>query len=203
VAFNLRGGETSRVVKTDFGYHLIQVIDRKGDVINARHILIRPQVSEDAKLETREALDSIAQKIRSGEFEFEKAALKFSSDEQTAANGGLMINMNTGSTKFEPKELPAEMLSAIRNLNVGEVSEPFESRDENMSTVYKIISIKSKQDAHQASLKTDYQFIQRMALNKKRQEALDEWIQDKTKSTFIRINKDYQGCEFGLTGWVK
>ena len=203
VAFNLRPGETSRPVKTDYGYHLIQVIERKGEAINARHILLRPKVSEKTKKETRDLLDSIAIKIRDGELEFEKAALRFSTDEQTFANGGLMINMINGTTKFEPKELPAEMLSAMRNLKVGEISEPFESRDDNMNTVYKIISIKSKQDAHQADIKTDYQYIQQMTLLTKRNEALDEWLEDKLGSTFIRINKDYQGCQFRIDGWVK
>ncbi len=203
VAFRLRGDETSRVVKTEYGYHLIQVIDRKGQTINTRHILLRPKVSAEAKQETRDKLDSIARAIRTGESEFEKAALRYSTDEQTFANGGLMINMNNGSTKFEPRELPPEMIAVINKLKIGEISDPFESKDDNMSTVYKIIYIESKLNAHQADIKTDYQFMQQMALQRKQSEALNDWLTDKQKSTFIHINKDYQGCEFRLPGWVK
>ncbi len=203
VAFNLRGDETSRVVKTEYGYHLIQVIDRKGESINARHILLRPKESEESKRQTRMKLDSIAKSIRAGESDFNKSALQNSADEKTFANGGLMININNGTTKFEPKEIPPEMLVEINKLKVGEISDPFESKDDNMNTVYKIISIKSRLNAHQADIKTDYQYIQQLTLQNKQAEALNDWLVDKQKNTFIKINKDYQGCEFRLPGWVK
>ncbi len=203
VAFNLRSDEVSRVVKTDFGYHLIQVIDRKGDAINARHILLRPQVTEDSKLLIQSRLDSLAKAIRQGDLEFEKSALRYSVDEQTFANGGLLINRNNGTTKFEPRELPPEMLTQINKLKVGEISEPFESQDENLNTVFKIIIVTARVNAHQADIKTDYQDFQMYALREKQSEALNEWLKEKQKSTFIRINKDFQGCTFRLEGWVK
>ena len=202
-AFNLRGDEVSRVVKTDYGYHLIQVIDRKGSTINARHILLRPKVSEDEKNKARRLLDSLANDIRKGDIEFSEAATRFSADEQTKANGGLMVNMNTGSTKFEPRELDPVMLEQANKLKVGEVSEPFESTDDNMNTVYKIIMLESKQMAHQADIKTDYQQIQNWALSNKRNEALNEWISKKLKSTYVKINSDYQNCDFQMEGWVR
>lgn len=114
-----------------------------------------------------------------------------------------MININNGTTKFEPKEIPPEMLVEINKLKVGEISDPFESKDDNMNTVYKIISIKSRLNAHQADIKTDYQYIQQLTLQNKQAEALNDWLVDKQKNTFIKINKDYQGCEFRLPGWVK
>jgi peptidyl-prolyl cis-trans isomerase SurA len=203
VALNLRGNEVSRVVKTDYGYHLIQVIDRKGSAINARHILLRPKVSEEEKNKVKRLLDSLATDIRKGEIEFEKAATRFSEDEQTKANGGLMVNMMTGSTKFEPRELDPEVLAQVNQLKVGEVSEPFESTDDNMNTVYKIIMLESRQMAHQADIKTDYQYIQNFALASKQNEALNDWFSKKLKTTYIKINEDYQGCKFNLEGWVK
>lgn len=203
VAFNLRGDEVSRVVKTEFGYHLIQVIDRKGESINARHILLRPKVSEEGKRATKSRLDSIVQSIRAGEIEFNQAALKYSTDEATFANGGLMINYMNGSTKFEPKDIPPRMLVEINKLKIGEYSDPFESQDNNMNTVFKIITIKSRLEAHQIDIKTDYQYIQQMALMEENAKALNKWLEGKQKSTFIRVHQDYQGCEFNLPGWVK
>ncbi len=202
-AFNLRGNEVSRVVKTDFGYHLIQVIERKGETINTRHILLKPKIAPETSLQTKNSLDSLALRIRNEELDFEKAAGLFSNDENTSANGGLMVNMNNGTTKFEPRELPAEIVSQINNLKVGEISDAFESRDEKLNTVYKIITIKSRTPAHQADVKTDYQYIQMLTLQNKQAEKLNEWLIDKVKETYIRINEDYQGCQFRIDGWVK
>lgn len=203
VAFNLKPGEVSRVVKTDFGYHLIQLIDRQGESINARHILLKPKISAEAKIAARSRLDSIADIIRTGKAEFGEMALRYSVDEKSFANGGLMVNEYKGNTKFEPQELPAEMLAQVNRLKAGEISEPFESQDESTNPVMKIITVKSRVSAHQADIKTDYQYIQQLALREKQNEAINEWIEDKQKATFIRINHDYQGCEFQIPGWVK
>ncbi len=212
VAFNLKPNDISRVVKTDFGYHIIQLIDRRGDLINVRHILLIPKPSIEKKLEVKTRLDSLAQAIRENKISFEDAALRYSQETETRSNGGLLVNnggtassnpQNANTTWFEPQELTAEMLAAIRNLKVGEVSPVFEMRDSKNWPVYKIISIKSQRPAHKADIKLDYPFLQAMALNDKEQKILDEWVEKKQKSMYIRIDPDFTGCEFSRPGWVK
>lgn len=212
VAFNLKGDEVSRIVKTDFGYHIIQMIDRRGDMINVRHILLVPKPTAEEKLRIKTRLDSIAQVIREGKIKFEDAALRYSTEKNTRFNGGLVVNsgnsqnsnpQNEGTTWFEPQELAPEVLNAIRNLKVGEISAVFESRDENNNLVYKIVSVKSRRPAHRADIRQDYQFLQNLALQEKQQNTLNEWIAKKQATMFIRIDPDFRGCEFQSKGWLK
>ena len=212
VAFNLKPGDVSRVVKTDFGYHIIQLMDRRGDYINCRHILLTPKPSIEEKAAMRARLDSIAGVIREGKISFEEAALKYSDETDTRSSGGLLVNkgmsqssnpQNRNTTWFEPQELPTEVLMAIKTLKVGEISRVFETRDSNNKTVYKILSIKSRRPAHKADLKLDYPFLQNLALNEKQQSILDEWITRKQKSMYIRIDPDFRNCSFQREGWIK
>ncbi|MFH0762137.1 MAG: peptidylprolyl isomerase [Bacteroidota bacterium] len=212
VAFNLKVNDLSRVVKTDFGYHIMQLIERRGDLINVRHILLTPKPTIELKLAVRNRLDSIAQAIRENKITFEEAALRYSQEKETRSNGGLLVNngglqtsnpQNANTTWFEPKELPAEVMAAIRNLKVGEISPVFESRDNNNQPVYKIISIKSRRPAHKADLKMDYPYLQTLALKDKEQVKLGEWVGKKQKSMFIRIDPDFRNCEFTHPGWIK
>ncbi|MCD6346155.1 MAG: peptidylprolyl isomerase [Bacteroidales bacterium] len=203
VAYNLKKGDVSRVVKTEFGYHIMQLIARKGDMINVRHILLRPEVSIEAKLKTRSQLDSIANGIRQSDLSFGDAALLYSVDEKSRANGGLMVNEKTASSKFEPKDLEPAIMTTIKKLKTGEISNPFETKDQTDNTVYKIIRIKSKVPAHRADIDQDYQFIQEIALKKKQQDIIDEWIADKQKSMYLRIHDDYKNCKFQYKGWLK
>ncbi|MEA1876724.1 MAG: peptidylprolyl isomerase [Bacteroidota bacterium] len=202
VAYNLKKGDVSRVVKSDFGYHIIELIDRKGDMINARHILMKPKIPTKSKIKTRQELDSIADQIRSAELSFDLAAKMYSSDEKTRANGGILVNPNTASTRFEPKDMDPSIMVAMKTLKVGEVSEPFESMDETGNTVMKIISIKSKVPAHRANIRQDYQFLQDMALQSKQQKIIDKWIKNKQKNIYVRIHKDFKNCDFQYEGWV-
>ena len=212
VAFNLKVNDLSRIVKTDFGYHIMQLIERRGDLINVRHILLTPKPSIEQKLAVRNRLDSIAQAIRENKTTFEEAALRYSQEKETRSNGGLLVNsggletsnqQNLNTTWFEPKELPAEVMTAIRNLKVGEISPVFETRDNNNQPVYKIISIKSRRPAHKADLKLDYPYLQTVALSDKQQGKLAEWVEKKQKTMFIRIDPDFANCEFTHPGWIK
>ncbi len=212
VAFNLKGDEISRVVKTEFGYHIIQLIERRGDMINARHILLTPKPSAEEKAAVRQRLDSLSQAIRENKISFEDAALKYSTSKETKANGGLLVNngnpqepnsMNAGTTWFEPQEISPEMFNAVKNLKIGEISKVIETYDSNNNQVYKILSVKSNRPAHKADLKLDYQFLQSLALNNAKQKKLNEWIEKKQEAMYIRIDKDYQGCTFDHKGWMK
>lgn len=212
VAFNLKGNEISRVVKTEFGYHIIQLIDRRGDVINVRHILLSPKPTPEEKMVVHQRLDSISQMIRENKISFEEAALKFSSSKNTKANGGLLVNngnpqnpnsQNLNTTWFEPQELNPEVFNAVKNLKIGEISKVIESNDDSNSAVYKILSVKSNRPAHKADLKQDYQFLQSVALNNKKQKTLNDWVEKKQESMYIRIDPDFRGCQFEHKGWIK
>jgi len=213
VAFNLKGNEISRVVKTEFGYHIIQLIDRRGDVINVKHILLSPKPTIEEKAVVRKLIDSISQAIRVNKISFEEAALRYSTSKDTRANGGLLVNRgnpqdpnvqtNVNTTWFEPQELSKEVFNAVKNLKVGEISQVIETMDENNAVVYKILSVKSNKPAHKADLKQDYQFLQSMALNNKNQKAISDWIVKKQQSMYIRIDRDFQECDFQHKGWIK
>jgi peptidyl-prolyl cis-trans isomerase SurA len=189
VAFNLKGSEISRVVKTEFGYHIMQLIDRRGDVINVKHILLSPKPTTEEKQVVRNRLDSLAQTIRENKISFEEAAMRYSSAKNTRANGGLMVNTgnpqepnsaNVGTTWFEPQELNPEVFNAVKNLKIGEISKVVEMLDENNATVYKILSVKSNKPAHKADLKQDYQYLQTLALSNKYQKELSTWTSGST-----------------------
>ena len=207
VAFNLKPNEISRVVKTEFGYHIIQLIERRGDLINCRHILLIPKPSLEEREKGRQRLDSIAQGIREGKMTFEQAALRYSNEKNTSNNGGLMVNMaqsqNYNTTWFEPQELSKEVLDAVRNLKVGEISSVFESRDASNNLVFKIVSIKTRRPAHRADLKQDYQFIQSLAMQEKQQKTLSDWVERKQQTMYIRIDRDFRGCQFESAGWIR
>lgn len=203
VAYNLKKGDVSRVVETEFGYHIVELIERKGDMINARHILLKPKVPAEAKMKAREELDSIAGRIRSGEFTFEDAARFYSDDEQSKTNGGVVVNQANASTRFEPKELDPATLNAVKSLNVGEISAPFEAEDETGNLIYKVVMLSSKTPAHRADINRDYQFLYDLALGDKEQTIIDEWVEDKMESIYIRIHKDYRNCSFTYPNWVK
>lgn len=212
VAFNLKGSEISRVVKTEYGYHIMQLIDRRGDVINVKHILLSPKPTVEEKIAVRNRLDSIAQIIRQNKISFEDAALKFSSSKDTRANGGLLVNkgnpqdpnpQNANTTWFEPQELSPEVFNAVKNLKVGEISIVVETQDDSNSVVYKILSIKSNKPAHRADLKQDYQYLQSLALGNMKQKELNDWVEKKQQSMYIKIDRDFQGCQFEHKGWIK
>lgn len=204
VAFNLKEpNEISGIVETDFGYHIIQLIDRKGERINVRHILLTPKVSRLEKKKVLAVLDSIADVVRKDSLTFAKAAIKFSNDEETKINGGVLINPATGNSHFQADEIDYSTYYAIKDLKISEISEPVESVDRKRKTIYKIITVITRTDPHVANINTDYQYLQNLALSEKKVTAVDKWIDNKQKDTYIRIDDSYKNCKFINKGWIK
>ena len=204
VAFNLNDPKrVSRIVQTEYGYHIIQLIEKKGERINCRHILLRPRISATDKVRAIERLDSIRHQIESDSLQFEQAVIRFSQDKNTVMNAGLMINPNTGSSRFEYQELAPEIAKQIYNLNEGEVSQPFVMMDQTKNReVCAIVRVKKKTDVHRANMTDDFQTIKQMLEQKKGQELIHDWILKKQKATFVQISPEWQGCEFEYPGWI-
>jgi peptidyl-prolyl cis-trans isomerase SurA len=204
VAYNLKPGKVSNVVKSAFGYHIIQYVDKKGEKVNTRHILMRPKITVEAKEEAYNRLDSLASLIRKEELTFEQAAMMFSYDKNTRNNGGIAINPTTMSSKFSIEELEGDVSKIITKMNVNEISKPFESQSkESRQTVYKIVKLLDKIDAHKANLQNDYQKLADMYLAKKKEDVLQEWISTRQSETYIRIDPTYANCNFKFKNWVK
>ena len=203
-AFSLKSDKISNVVESEFGYHIIQLIDRRADKVNTRHILMTPKISIEAKEQAISRLDSLAQLIRKEEITFAQAAVRFSSDKNTRNNGGIAINPNTLSSKFTVEELDGSVSKIISNLKIGEISDPFETIDpESRQSVYTIIKLVDKIEGHRANLQNDYQHLADLFLAKKREKALQQWIADKQAQTYIRIDNTYANCNFEFDNWIK
>lgn len=202
-AFQLKPDSISDIIETEFGYHIIQMIDRKGERVNVRHILIKPKFSSAAKAKAKEIADSIYSVLNNKKFSFEDAAKLFSNDEKTSKSGGQMVNPYNGTSQFSVDQIYPANWYYIKNLKPGEYSTPFETYDDKANTVYKIIMVKSKTDAHVASIETDYQIIQDMALEKKYSDAYDNWIREKQKTTYVKIGNTYKNCNFVYKGWLE
>lgn len=205
VAFNLNDTRrVSRIVETEYGYHIIQLIEKRGDRINCRHILLKPRLSQSDKTESINKLDSIANLIRTGKVTFEQAVAFFSQDKNTAMNAGVMMNQETGTTKFEYQSLPPEIARRIHGMNMGEISRPFLMMDETKNKeVCVIVKLKSKTDVHKANLVDDYQTIRMMYEQQESEAFLHKWILQKQKDTYIMIDPEWRGCDFEFPGWVK
>ncbi len=203
-AFNLRDDRISNVVKSEFGYHIIQLIDRKGERINTRHILMRPKVAPEALEQAKIRLDSLANIIRKNDITFENAAMMFSQDKTTRNNGGLAINPETLSSKFAAEELDPDISKIITSLKINEISDPFQTIDlANRQTVYKIIRLVNKTDGQKANLQNDYQHLAELYLEKKRNEVLEKWISTQQARTYIRIDNTYANCNYQFDNWIK
>lgn len=204
VAFNLTDPKrVSRIVQTEYGYHIIQLIEKKGDRINCRHILLKPRVSVDDKVRAVERLDSIRGLVVDSGMPFELAVAQFSEDKNTMMSGGTMTNMNTGASKFEYQDLPAEIAKQIYVLKEGEVSQPFAMVDRTKNKeICAIVRLKSKRDAHKANLVDDFQVIRDMYEQKLSGELIDQWIRDKQQEIYVSIDPSWRGCDFQYPGWV-
>ena len=204
VAFNLNDPKrVSRIVQTEYGYHIIQLIEKKGERINCRHILMRPRISATDKVNALQRLDSIRQRIIADSLLFEQAVIRFSQDKNTVMNAGLMINPNTGSSRFEYQDLAPEIAKQIYNLKEGDVSQPFVMMDQTKNReVCAIVRVKKKTDIHRANLTDDFQEIKGMLERKLSAEFIHDWILKKQKTTFVQIDPEWRNCDFEYPGWV-
>ena len=206
VAFNLTDPKkVSKIVESEFGYHIIQLIDKRGDKVNVRHILRKPVVGQDAIDQSLARLDSIRQDIKDGKFTFEAGASMISDDKNTRNNNGLMANatQNGRTSRFQLQDLPSEVARAVDTLKVGAISAPFQMINERGKTVCVIAKLKSRTEGHKATITEDFQVMKDVVLEKRRQEKLHEWVVNKIKTTYVRINDRYKDCQFEYQGWIK
>ena len=206
VAFNLTDPKKiSKIVETEFGYHIIQLIDKRGDKIKVRHILRVPKVSAEAIEKAELRLDSIAMDIRANKFTFEAAASYLSDDKDTKNNNGLMANQSQDgyTSKFRMRDLPTEIASVVDTMKVGEISKSFKMVNQKGKTVCVIAKLINRTDAHRATITQDFQAMKDIVAARRKADYLKEWVQNKIKSTYIRINDNYKNCNFEYKGWVK
>lgn len=201
VAFNLTDpNKVSKIVETEFGFHIIQLIEKRGDRIRARHILRKPEVPAESITAALQRLDSIAGDIREGKFTFEEA-VALSADKNTRKNFGLMSNEMTLSSRFELQELPQEVAKVVYSMKVGEVSEPFVMIDRKGKEVCAIVKLKNRIEGHKATPTEDFQVVKDVMVAKMKEQKLEEWIRGKQKTTYVRINGEWCDCEFQYPGW--
>jgi peptidyl-prolyl cis-trans isomerase SurA len=203
-AFRLKDdGGISRIVESEFGFHIIQLIAKESNQVNVRHILKIPKIDIKQKIVARNRLDSVRNLINIDSLSFKSAAIRYSEDEQSKLNDGLMVNPMNASTKFELDALPPQEFNVIKDLKVGEISKAFESVDYNGKTVYKIVRINKVIESHRADLKNDYELIEQMAVMDKQQKIIENWIKEKRSKTYIHIDESFNECKFLKEGWIK
>lgn len=208
VAFTLNDPKkVSKIVRSEYGYHIIQLIDKKGDKINVRHILLKPHI-DDSEIEKGIArLDSIANDIRANKFTFDAAALALSDDKDTRNNHGLMANVDqqngTVSSRFEMQDLPADVAKMVDTLSVGQISRAFRMTNDKGQEVCAVVMLKNRIEGHPANMTEDFQTLRDVVVNKRKEEKIEHWIKDKIKTTYVRISPDWRNCKFHYEGWVK
>lgn len=208
VAFSLTDPKkVSKVVQSEYGYHIIQLIDKRGDKIKVRHILRRPEVDPKDIEACMSRLDSIATDIKENKFTFEVGAQELSDDKDSRNNNGIMTNLNkeTGvaTTRFEMGDLPSEIARMVDKMDIGEISQAFTMTDKHGMETCAIIKLKNRIPAHRASITEDFQILKGTVEAKKSEEMIQQWIKDKQKSTYVRINEDWRNCDFTYPGWAK
>ena len=207
VAFNLTDPKKiSKIVESEFGYHIIQLIDKRGDKIKCRHILLKPRVSQEAIDKSVARLDSIGDDIRAAKFSFEEAASMLSDDKDTRNNHGLMANTSqqgARTSKFQMKDLPTEVARMVDTMKVGGVSRAFTMVNSRGKTTCSIVKLLSRVEGHRATITEDFQVMKDVVLTKERDKTLHEWVVNKIKKTYVRMNDRYKDCKFEYEGWVK
>ncbi|MBR5146881.1 MAG: peptidylprolyl isomerase [Bacteroidales bacterium] len=198
-AFNLRDGEISEVVETEFGFHIIQMIERRGDYVNVRHILLTVKVAPEALQEAYDELDSIAALINNDSITFDEAVRRFS-DEKDRINGGVLVNPVSGGTLFDASELDQQVAGVVNRMKVGEISAPVPMKTEDNKDACRLIYLKKKTEPHKANLKEDYTVIRDLAMQKKREEIINNWIESKSGKAYIKVCDEFKDCDFRF-GW--
>lgn len=204
-AWSLAPNTVSRIVESKYGFHIIQMIDRKGDLLNTRHILIRPKVKPGDSEEALAKLDSLARLIRKDSLKFEEAAIRFSTHADSRINGGKMVSANPAEriNWFSLDELNRDMYTRVRDLKVGEISEPFQTTDDIGNVVFRVVKLDDEIPAHRADLKDDYQYFYNATMMRERQSSYQAWIMKKIETTYIRISDEFKSCKFLESGWLK
>lgn len=208
VAFSLNDPKkVSKIVRSEYGYHIIQLIDKRGDKVNVRHILLKPQIEESEINRGIARLDSIANDIRAEKFTFEAAAFALSDDKDTRNNHGLMANKDlqtmTVSSRFQMKDLPQDVAKVVDTLQIGQISKAFRMVNDKGQVICAIVKVKNRIDGHHAGLTEDFQVLRDVVVNKRREERIEQWIKDKINTTYIRIIPDWRNCTFQYPGWIK
>lgn len=206
VAFNLNDPKkVSKIVETEYGYHIIQLIEKRGDRINVRHILLRPHVSEKDITDALDRLDSLrTDLVDNKKFSFDEITQFVSQDKDTRNNKGLMVNPQTGNPRFEMGQLPQDIAKVVADMQVGDISKPFVMTDERKNKeVVAIVKLKSRIEGHKANMSDDYQTLKAIVEEKKKTEILNEWLAKKQHETYIRIKDGWRNCEFKYDGWIK
>jgi peptidyl-prolyl cis-trans isomerase SurA len=207
VAFNLTDPQKiSKIVESEFGFHIIQLIDKRGDKIKVRHILKKPVVSDSAVTQCLARLDSIRVEIVKGTFTFEEGATHISDDKDTRNNYGLMANTSNGysrTSKFKMQDLPPEVAMVVDTMKIGQVSAPFQMINSRGKTVCVIAKLKNRIDGHKATITEDFQIMKDVVHNKRCEEHINKWVTEKIKTTYVRISDRYKNCNFEYQGWIR
>jgi peptidyl-prolyl cis-trans isomerase SurA len=193
-AWSLKAGQVSKIIESSFGYHIIQMIERRGDMANTRHILMNPKADANAKQKAIYRLDSLKTFVEADSLSFDWAAKRYSEDPETSVNGGLLINPQTQASTFQLDQLPTKDYYMIRNMEVEDLSDPYESTDHNHKLCYKLLYLKTRTEPHRANLKQDYTLLQDLALMNKKMDVMKAWYEDKKKTTYIRRDQAYSHC---------
>ncbi|MDF1560399.1 MAG: peptidylprolyl isomerase [Bacteroidales bacterium] len=204
-AWSLKQDVVSKIVETEFGFHIIQLIERKGDMVNSRHILMKPKLSVEQTEWAILKLDTIAGIIRSDSVTFERAAMRYSADKATRANGGKMVSENPSERVnwLTLDELPREINLVVRDMKLGEISEPFRTTDPRGNYIYCIVKLDDEIAPHRVNMKDDYNSLSDAALNDKQGKIYNEWIAEKIRRTYIRISDEFRDCRFHYSGWFE
>jgi peptidyl-prolyl cis-trans isomerase SurA len=202
-AFALKKGAVSKIVESSFGFHLIQCLERTEDRVHTRHILLRPKVSQQEKQDAVNRLDSIVRLVRLDSLKFDIAAMRYSQDEDTRVNGGQAVNRMKGGTHWGMDEFQPSEYDIINKMKIGEISDPYEALDSKGKLTYKVIWLKNRTNPHVGDLKSDYNLFKARALQVKQKEIVNNWVEDKIKTTYIKLSDKYKSCPFNIHGWQK
>lgn len=210
-AFNLTDPKAvSKIIETEYGFHILQLIEKRGDRVNVRHILMKPRVSDDDLTAALAQMDSIMDGVTKGLYTFDEAVTMTSQDKDSRANYGIMMNPADprdndlgGTSRFQLKDLPSEVARKIAGMKVGELSQPFIMVNKSNKEVVAVVRLKNKVDGHRATMQDDYQVLQNALIEQLSERKLDSWIKEMQRTTYIRINDDWKHCEFKYPGWIK